>query len=173
MKKRDISISVAIVAGSVLLIYSYFQGTGRIEIRAGDADAVLRLRAGSFGTATVRSAAPAEVSARVHRPKSLRLSMQRDSDTWQFESTGPWGEMSTVRVNNGDTAVLEFGPPFTIKPDVRGATPQVSINLRVFGRAGEQYRNVIMHNGKRIASPKLEIVDEKGNILATGRFEYG
>jgi len=174
MKKRDISISVAIIAGSIFLLYSYFRGTGRIEIRAGDADAVLRLRAGSFGTATVRSSAgPAEVSARVHRPKSLRLSMQRDGGTWQFESTGPWGEMSTVRVNNGDTAVLELGPPFTIKPEVRGARPQVSIDLKIYGRAGERYSNVIMRNGRRIARPKLEIVDENGNVLTTGRFEYG
>jgi len=174
MKKRDISISIAIIAGSILVLYSYSRGTGRVEVRAGGADAVLNLRAGFFGTATVRSStAPAEVKARIHRPKRLKLSMKGDDDTWQFESTGPWGEMSTVKVKNGDTAVLELGPPFTIKPEVRGARPQVSIDLKIYGRAGEQYSNVIMRNGKRIASPKLEIVDEKGNVLTTGRFEYG
>jgi len=174
MKKRDITISVIVIAGSIFLLYSYSQGTGRIEIKAGGADAVLDLRAGSFGAATVRSsAAPAEVRARIHRPKSLKLSMQRDGDTWQLESTGPWGKMSTVKVKNGDTAVLEFGQPFTIKPEVRRAGPQVSIDLKIFGRAGEQYRNVIMRNGRRIAAAKLEIVDEKGNVLTTGRFEYG
>lgn len=174
MKIRDISISIVVIAVSVLLLYSYFQGKGAIDVRAGGADVDLNLSCGLFGKATIHSGtSPAEIRARIHRPKSLRLSMQQDGDTWQFESTGPWGEMSTVKVRNGDTAVLELGPPFTIKPVVRGARPQIFMDLKIYGRTGEQYRNVIMRNGKRIASPKLEIVDEKGNVLTTGRFEYG
>ncbi|MFH1717714.1 MAG: hypothetical protein ABIF19_10210 [Planctomycetota bacterium] len=174
MKKRDISISVAVIAASILLLYSHSQGTGRIEIRASGADAVLNLRSGWFGTAIIKSgAALAEVSARIHRPESLKVSMQRDGNTWQLEGNGPWGQMSTIRVKNDDTAVLEFGPPFTINPKVHGGGPQVSIDLTIVGRAGEQYHNVIIQNGKRIAAPRLEIVDENGNVLTTGRFEYG
>ena len=99
--------------------------------------------------------------------------MQKDGQAWQIESNGPWGRMSTIKVKNGDTAVLELGPPFTIKPEVRNRGQEVSIDLRILGRAGEQYHNVIIHNGKRTPAPKLEIVDEEENVLTTGKFEYG
>jgi len=174
MKKRDISISIAVIAVSILLLYSYLQGMGAIEVKAGGADVMLSLSSGLFRTATIQSGtSPAEIRARIHKPDSLRVSMQKDGKTWHIESNGPWGRMSTIKVKNGDTAVLELGPPFTIKPKVRNLGPGVAIDLRILGRAGEQYHNVIMQNGKRTAAPKLEIVDEKGNVLTTGRFEYG
>ncbi len=174
MKKRDISISLAVIVVSVLLLYSYFQGKGAIEVRAGDADVVLSMSGGLFGTTTIRSSAvPAEVNWGAHKPKSLQISIQEGSNKWQLESNGPWGKMSTVRVKNGDTAVLELGPPFTIKPEVRNLGPEVSIDLKILGRAGERYYNVIMQNGKRIESPGLEIINEEGNVLTAGKFKYG
>jgi hypothetical protein len=30
-----------------------------------------------------------------------------------------------------------------------------------------------MKNGKRLPTPKLKIIDETGNVLASGKFEYG
>ena len=177
MKKRDIWISVAIIAAAVLLLYSYSQGKGQkgqIKIDAGGAAAKLQLAGGLFNKATISSGAePTKVSARAHRPEQLSLSMKQDSNTWQIDSSGPWGKLSTISVNDNDTTVLKLGPPFLIKPSVSKSSSLVSIGLSIIGRAGVHYKAEITKNGKRLPTPKLKIVDETGNVLATGKFEYG
>jgi len=63
VKKRDIWISVAIIATAVLLLYFYSQGQGRIKIDAAGAHATLRIRTGWLSKATISSGAePATVS---------------------------------------------------------------------------------------------------------------
>jgi len=82
MKKRDVWISVAIIAAAVLLLYSYSQETGQIKIDAGDAVATLQLRSSWLGKATISSGAePTKVSARAHRPVQLSLSMRQNGNT--------------------------------------------------------------------------------------------
>ncbi len=174
MKKRDIWISVAIIAAAVLLLYSYSQGQGRIKIDAAGAVATLQLHSGWLGKATISSGAePDTVSSRLQRPEYLSLSMKQDSSTWQIDSRGPWGKLSKISVNNNDTTVLKLGPPFLIKPSVSKSSSLVSIGLSIVGRAGEHYRAEITKNRKRLPTPKLKIVDETGNVLASGKFEYG
>ena len=174
MKKRDIWISVAIVAAAVLLLFLSLQRKGIVRIDAGDAVATLRISSSWLGDNTVNSRnRPRKVSARLHRPKWLKLSMQHGGDTWRLESRGPWGDLSTIRVKSNDTTVLKLGPPFQIKPKVRFNGTKVSIDFNVIGRAGEHYRNMIMQNNKQAPAPKVKIIDEAGNILASGKFEYG
>ena len=177
MKKRDIWISVAIIAAAVLLLYSYSQGKsqkGQIKIDAGGAAAKLQLAGGLFNKATINSGAePTTVSARVHRPEQLSLSMKQGGDTWRIDSSGPWGKLSTIKVKDNETTRLEIGLPFLIKPSISKSSSLVSIGLSIFGRAGVHYSAAITKNGKRLAPPKLKIVDETGNVLASGKFEYG
>ena len=174
MKKRDIWISVAIIAVAVLLLYLYSQGKGRIKIDAGVAAATLQLRRSWLSKATISSGAePTKVSSRVHRPAQLSLSMKQGSNTWRLDSSGPWGDLSTIKVTNNNTTVLKLGPPFLIKPKVRKSGSNVSIDFAVIGQASEQYRNSIMQNNRRVPAPKLKIVDEAGNVLASGKFAYG
>jgi len=174
MKKRDIWISVAIVAAAVLLLFLSSQGKGQIKIDAGGAVTTLRLSNNWLSKTTISSGAePATVSARLHRPQWLKISMQQGGDTWQLETRGPWGDLSTIRVKNNDTTVLQLGPPFQIKPEVRHTGSRVSIDFNIIGKAGEHYRNVIMQNNKRAPAPKVKIIDEDGNVLASGKFEYG
>ena len=169
MKKRDIWISVAIIAAAFLLLYSYSQGKGQIKIDAGGAIATLQLRSGWLSKATIRSETEATpVNARVHKPKHLSISMQQGSDTWRLDSRGPWGKLSIIKVSNNSTTVLKLGPPFLIKPKVRKSGSRVSIDFAIIGKAGEHYRN-----SRRSSAPKLKIVDEAGNVLASGKFEYG
>ena len=120
MKKRDIWISIAIIGVAVLLLFLSSQSKGQIKIESGGAVTTLRLRSSWFGNATINSAdQPCEISARLHRPKRLNISMKQGDDTWQLESRGPWGELSKILVKNNDTTVLTLGPPFQIKPKVR------------------------------------------------------
>ncbi len=174
MKKRNILISIAIIAAAVLVLCFYSRGKGRIAIVAGGANATLQLRSGLFTKTTVINGTdPYPVKARVHRPVQLSLSMKQDSNTWQLDSRGPWGDLSTIKVTNNNTTVLKLGPPFLIKPKVRKSGSNVSIDFAVIGQASEQYRNSIMQNNRRVPAPKLKIVDEVGNVLASGKFAYG
>ena len=174
MKKRDIWISVAIIATAVLAFYFYSQGKGQIKIDAGGAIATLQLRSGWFGKAAISSGAePATVSGRVHRPQRLSLSMKQDSSTWQIDSRGPWGDLSTIKVANNNATVLKLGPPFLIKPKVRKSGSNVSIDFAVIGQASEQYQNFARKNNRAVPAAKANIVDETGNVIASGKFEYG
>lgn len=177
MKKRDIWISVAVIAAAVLLLFFYSQGKsqkGQIKIDAGGAAAKLQLAGGLFDNATISSGAePTKVSAQAHRPEQLSLSMKQGGDTWRIDSSGPWGKLSTISVNDNDTTVLELGQPLLIKPSVNKSSSLVSIGLSIIGRAGVHYKAAITKNGKRLPPPKLKIIDETGNVLASGKFEYG
>ncbi|MFB0554292.1 MAG: hypothetical protein ACETWQ_13375 [Phycisphaerae bacterium] len=169
MKKRDVWISVAIIAASLLLLYSYSQGTGQIKIDAGGALATLQLHSGLLSKATISSGAePSTVSSRVHRPVQLSMSMKQNGNTWRIDSRGPWGKLSTIKVSNNNTTVLKLGPPFLIKPKVRKSGSRISVDFAIIGQAGEQYQNY-----RRSSAPKVKIIDETGNVLASGKFEYG
>ena len=177
MKKRDIWISVAIIAAAVLLLYSYSQGKGQkgqIKIDAGGTEVTLRLRSGWSNSALIKSkAGPVIMRARIYRPQRLSISMKQDGNTWLLYSSGPWGKLSTIKVRKNSTTVLELGQSFLIKPSISKSSSLVSIGLSIIGRAGEHYGAEITKNGKRLPTPKLKIVDETGNVLASGKFEYG
>jgi len=175
MKKRDIWISVAIIAAAVLLLYFYSQGKGQIKIDAGGAEATLRVNRGWFSDrALIKSKdGPVMMQARTYRPQRLSISTKEDGNTWLLYSSGPWGKLSKIRVENNSTTVLELGQPLLIKPSISKSSSLVSIGLSIIGRAGVCYYAAITKNGKRLAPPKLKIVDEAGNVLASGRFEYG
>jgi hypothetical protein len=174
MKKRDIWISVAIIAVAVLLLFLSLQKKGLIRIDAGGAVPTLRLSNSWLGGTIISSEdQPCKVSARLHRPQWLKLSMQQGGDTWQLDTRGPWGELSTIRVQNNETTVLKLGPPFQIKTKALYTGTKVSIDFAIIGQAGERYRNSVMQNDKRVPAPRLKIIDEDGNVLASGKFEYG
>jgi hypothetical protein len=55
----------------------------------------------------------------------------------------------------------------------RVADREVSIGLVLQGQAGEQYRPVVKKNGTPIAAPKLRILNEAGQVVTQGDFQYG
>ena len=178
MKNKNIWISVAIIIAAAVLILMLFSGSsskGQIKVDAGDAIARLQLAGGLFSKATINSGAePTKVSARAHRPEQLSLSMKQGGDMWQIDSRGPWGKLSTIKVrNNNETTVLKLGPPFLIKPGVRKSGSNVSIDFAIIGQASEQYQSVIKKNNRAVPAPKAKIIDETGNVIASGKFEYG
>ena len=176
MKKRDIWISAVIIAAAVLILmlFSGSSGKGQIKIDAGDAEATLRLRGGWSDRALIKSKyGPVMMRARIYRPQRLSISTKQNGDTWLLYSRGPWGKLSKIRVKNNSTTVLQLGQPLLIKPSISKRGSQVSIGLSIIGRAGVSYYAAITKNEKRLAPPKLKIVDEAGNVLASGKFEYG
>lgn len=173
MKKKDIWISVAVIAATVLAVYFYSRRQGYIKIDAPGVE--MKLRSGWFRSASVGSGEePVAVRARTYRPERLSITGKQDGSTWQISSYGPWGELANIKVTNDETTVLKLGPPFLLKTDVRQIrTRAVSIGLSLIGQAGEHYSSQITKNRRAVGVPTLQIVDESGKVLVAGKFEYG
>ena len=174
MKKKDILISLAIIAAAVLTLFFYSHRTGYVGIDAGGADAILKIQNNWLVHESITSGAePAAIGARVYRPQFLSLSMKQDRHTWRIESRGPWGNLSKIKVRNNEATVIRLGPPFLIKPDVNRNGSIISIGYTIIGQAGEQYHDFIRKNNRIVTGAKIKIVDETGSILESGSFKYG
>jgi hypothetical protein len=169
MKKKDILISIAIIAAAALTLWLYLHRTGYVEVEAGGADATLELRSSLFGHVTIQSnAKPTEVRAITYRPQHLGMLIKQGGRDYQFDSYGPWGKLSQIGIENGKTTILRFGPPFRIKPAIHRSGESRIIDFSIIGRAGEEYRY-----SRNASAPKVKVVDEQGNALASGTFEFG
>ena len=170
MKKKDIWISLAIIAASAAVLYFYTQRKGYIEIDTGGAKARLQLRNSLFGSTTINSdAGPTKVRAIIHRPKLLRMTSKQGGSNYQLDSYGPWGKISKIDVEKNKTTALRLGPPFIVKPAIHRTGSQVrTIDFSIIGQAGEKYRY-----NRSAPVPKIKIIDEQGNTLASGNFGFG
>ena len=174
MKKKDIWVSLAIIACAGLTLLYYTQRKGYVGINASGADAELQLNSSWHGYTTITSGTePAAISARIHRPQLLSLSMKQDGHMWRIESRGPWGDLSAIKVRNNEATALRLGPPFLIKPEVKTNGSIISIDYAITGQAGEQYQNFITKDNRAVTGAKVKIVDEAGNVLKSGMFPYG
>ncbi|MHC4439653.1 MAG: hypothetical protein ACYS3S_20030 [Planctomycetota bacterium] len=174
MKKKDIWISLAIIACSGLAVLYYTQRKGYVGIDAGGADAQLQLKSSWLVHTTITSDdEPAAIGARIYRPQSLSLSMKQNGHTWRIESRGPWADLSRIKVRNNEATAIRLGPPFLIEPEIRKKGSSLSIYYSIFGQAGEQYRSFVKQNGRAVTGAKINILDEAGNILESGKFKYG
>jgi hypothetical protein len=172
MKRRDILISLAIIAMSLLACYVLFRQEGRVEIETPGADLSLR---GTFfgGTVVSSSRGPASLPARVYTPQSLAITARDGESVWKLTSSGPWGDLAKIKVTPGGTTSLTVGPPLRIAPRIDVASGRGFIELRILGCSGERYSNVVLKNGSRMPAPGLKIIDEEGTVLVDSRFQYG
>jgi hypothetical protein len=174
MKKKDILISFAIIACAGLVLLYYTQRKGYVGINAGGSDAVLQLNSSWLAHTTITSdGEPVAISARIHRPQFLSLSMKQDEHTWRIESRGPWGDLSAIKVRNNEATALRLGPPFLIKPQVNKNGLILSISYAIIGQAGEQYQHLVTKDNRAVTGAKIKIVDETGNVLESGSFKFG
>ena len=66
------------------------------------------------------------------------------------------------------------GPPLLVSTNtLRINDRRLSIGIEVKGQAGERYVGGALKNGKREPEPQFKVVDERGRVLRTGKFEYG
>jgi len=173
MKKRDIRITLIIIAASLCIFYLYYFTNslvnGYIEIDAGGADAVLQLRSGFLGSETISSKSePIQVNNRILKPKALTLSKFQDNNGTNLSCYGPWGNISKIRIKNNETTKIRLGQPLLIKPSISNVGGYVSIGFSIVGHAGEIYEIA-----RTEPVPKIKIIDEQGNTLASGNFAYG
>jgi len=100
-------------------------------------------------------------------------------NVWTFSgglsaAPGDLGSLDSFVIKPGETTSIKIGPPLVVKAEVqRVAAGLVSIRPVITGCAGEQYQTDFQRNHKRAPQPKLKIVDEKGTVLVTDKFQYG
>jgi len=178
--KRISLVMTAVLALAALTVQSASKPTGNIKVPA---NLLLELKVDNKPVAVpsgqefpfpAGTYAPASITA-----QAMAAAGKGPADIWTIKSTGPFGSLAQIEVKEGCTSAIGAGPPFTLKATVSKAqnTPQgktVAINLAVLGKAGEKYAPSTLRKGQTVATPpQLQIVDEKGTILATGGFEYG
>ncbi len=116
-----------------------------------------------------------KVKAGTYRPRQLEIVKEDSGNKWRILSSGPWGNLRTIKVKKDETTVVKAGAPLLVSTDVqhRPGSRLVSIGFSITGQAGEQYSPRVARNGRDLGTPKLKIVDESGKVLASGKFEYG
>jgi hypothetical protein len=79
-----------------------------------------------------------------------------------------------VKVQEGKTALLPFGPPYKAVVDVSYTMGdrEVSLGMRLVGSAGETCTNLLIE-GAKPATPTFELRTAGGKPIESGKFEYG
>ena len=68
----------------------------------------------------------------------------------------------------------EPGQPLVLKTNIITVNYSViSIGMTLEGKIGEKYIAGALKNGVRQSEPQFNIVDENGEVLTSGKFEYG
>lgn len=172
MKRRDVLVSAAIIAVALGSTFVLARSKGHIAFSTPGAQLQLRYLVARTMTLTA-SAQPIEVPARTYTPRWLRITANKDGQTWQMTCQGPWDRISRIKVEPGETTPVKCGAPFRIVPETTIGPGQVNVDFLIVGQGGEWYSQVITKNGNRASAPRVEILDEQGGILASGQFAYG
>ncbi|GEM_PF-2119400 len=96
---------------------------------------------------------------------------------WTLQGSGDTGKLGEIVIEPDKTVALKMGPPLKVKTEARqisglfGRNRYVSMGLT--GQAGESYSHGAYKNRWRLPPPKLKILDESGQVMANGQFEYG
>lgn len=176
MKKRNIWTFIAILAALSLLLYFTSYGKGQIKIDASGYNGHLKMhRKWRRKTVTISAGEPVGLRVGVYKPKLaiVRLTKNDDEEWMILSLKGPWGKLASIKVDRGKTTALSLGPPLVMRADVQHENTSVSIGLLLIGQAGEHWSPQVLVNKKPLPAPKLKIIDETGNVLASGNFEYG
>jgi len=92
---------------------------------------------------------------------------------WRIIGRGVWHQ-PVIEVNSMERTPLKFGPPLTADITVSKRGDSFSFGLEIKGQGGETYSaGDIERDGRNLEPPRLVIRDEKRQIIARGRFEYG
>ncbi len=112
-------------------------------------------------------------------PSGVQPIVQRTSGQSSLSRTDSSGATWTLAQAGGAIVSTEpngpkAGPPITVKTNVqRVGEREMSIGLILEGQAGEQYRPAVTKNGTTLSAPKLRIVNEAGQVITQGDFQYG
>ncbi len=99
---------------------------------------------------------------------------------WTLRYRGGAEKLSEFEIRPDEVVQVKIGPPLTAKAEVgtsssgdAGGQKTVLIGLAMVGQAGEAYAPGAMKGNTQPPPPSLEILDEAGKVLQSGKFEYG
>jgi len=97
-----------------------------------------------------------------------------NGNDWIFPMGPDFGALRSFEIQPDRVRQLRPGPPFVLRTHVeKGQAGTLIISLTLAGCTGEEYRLDFGRNGRRPSERMFKIVDEKGTVLETGKFEYG
>jgi len=150
-------------------------GSGKVKLMTSGAE--VTLQANGFQSSKIvylfGSGSEQDVEAGNYRINKVVLRRDSDNSIWTMEARNRTGAGKNVEVKPAQTTELEIGPPLTVQTDVRQRDGTVQVGLGITGIAGESYLPYAKKDGRRLPAPKVNIVDEKGAILTSSKFEYG
>jgi len=176
MMKKGVWIFALVTAAAIPAFWLYSQRQGYIKIDTPGFETDLNLHRSWWNkAATISADEPIKVCIGTYKPERAVLRLEKDEQTWWglLCRRGPWGELSKINVAKGKTTILKLGPPLIVHTDVQRNNQVVSIGLSLVGQAGEHWSAQVLTRQGPLAAPKFRIVDETGNVLAEGKFEYG
>jgi hypothetical protein len=181
MKRGLLILAVGVSLLAALTVQSATKPTGTLKVPAG---LVLELKVAGRPVA-VPTGRDLPLPAGTYEPATLTCggtmpAARGRAEVWTLKATGPtWGKLKEIVIQEGETTAIDAGPPFTIKTLIyrTESTPTgkvVPITIRVFGKAGELYDlNTFKKGLSQAPQLALQIVDDKGTVLASGTLPYG
>jgi hypothetical protein len=179
MKKVPVVLALVFCLGLAMTVQSAGKPTGVIKVPV---NLILELKVGN-SPVPVPSGKDVSLPADTYTPASITAQAAAAGkvkpELWSIKSTGPFGKLAQIEVKEGCTSAIDAGPPFTLKALVSKAAvvpggKVVSIGFTITGKAGEVYSPSTIKKGQSaVPAPQVQILDEKGNVLAQGTFAYG
>ncbi len=143
--------------------------TSEVMVRAGQV--VYTLKPGSETQLEPGTYVP--VALRIVKPGKVEEGSREKAPLWVLAGKAPWGKLDGLTVEADKTVSLSPGEPVAVKVNTQAAGRDASIGFEFIGNVGESYSPVISCDGKQMPAPSIKILDEKGNVLASGSFSYG
>jgi hypothetical protein len=161
--------------GSELRLTPTEPAFGHLALDPPSAALQLRLWSDAADQFLRRSVGPWDLPVGTYQTLSAFVILQdSQGDTWAFSTLRDTGKLGLFEIRPQETTRLRLGPPFVVKMDVRRVDAgTISICPIVVGCGGEQYQADFRRNGRRAPERTFQIVDDKGNVLVTDKFEFG
>jgi len=115
------------------------------------------------------AAEPRALPAGTWRVRTTRIErVTKAGEHWFVSSTSPHGQ--ELELENGKTAKLEVSPVvmFAAKAQRQGRTLQLG-----FAITGKDRRGLSVYRNKKRVPVRYEVTDKDGNVLSSGRMNYG
>ena len=92
---------------------------------------------------------------------------------WRAVASGDWRQPPLV-VRADETAVAPDGAPLVASLTASKRSRSYQFGFKIEGKGGETYSaRSVTRDGKSVPEPRVQIQDESGEVVATGKFEYG
>jgi len=159
--------------GSTITFEKTTAPMGAVEIMAPGSIIRCDMMPGEYRAAT--RGGPAALPAGEYEVRGIQICTWDDEGfRYRLQCLSRPEAVDHFQITEGETTVIEIGPPLTVKANPVRDGENIVVNVEVWGAHGERYFPYGIPDGGRLeGKPGIKIFDEQGNELASGDFEYG